>query len=253
MSESRQRRRRAIRALSYDYASGHRVPTHKHAEHQLVFAAAGVMTVSTPEGAWIVPPNRAVWVPAGVEHAIRMSGAVSMRTLYVPRRLAPTRGLPERCTVLEVSPLLREIVLAGVRRGGLDVSRDPRDANLFRVLLDELRSLPVRALHLPFPRDPRALRLAARLQAQPGERGRAHDLATGTGASARTIERLFRAETGMSLGTWRQQLRLARALEQLAAGESVTAVAIDAGYAGTSAFVSAFKTSFGQTPGRYFR
>jgi AraC-like DNA-binding protein len=251
MSRSRQKPPWAIRAFSYDYPSGHRVELHSHEEHQLVFAAAGVMTVQTPEGSWIVPPNRAVWVPAGVEHSIRMSGAVSMRTLYLPRPLG-ARGLPERCAVLEVSPLVRELVLAAVARGGLDVGRSREDANLFRVLLDSLRTLPVRAMHLPFPRDHRALRIANRLERQPGDMRAARDLVRGSGASPRTIERLFRSETGVSFGAWRHQLRLGRALELLARGESVTAVAIESGYAGTSAFVSAFKASFGRTPGRYF-
>jgi len=252
VSRSRQTPRRAVTALAHDYPSGHRVEVHTHEEHQLLFAATGVMTVHTPAGSWIVPPNRAVWVPAGVEHSIRMSGAVAMRTLYLATS-AKARGLPAHCTVLEISPLLREIVLAAVSRGGLDVERAAADANLFRVLLDELRALPTRAMHLPFPHDPRALRLAEGLERRPGDARPARDLARGTGASPRTMERLFQAETGMSLGAWRRQLRLGRALERLAAGESVTAVAIESGYAGTSAFVSAFKATFGRTPGRYFR
>ena len=247
MSRSRQP---AVRALSYDYPSGYRVPSHRHRKDQLVFAASGVMTVATPAGSWTVPPNRGVWVPARTTHAIRMSGAVAMRTLYVLPALAT--GLPRACRVLEVTPLLRELVLAAVARGGLD-ARVPEDARLFRVLLDELRTLPTRALHLPFPRDPRARRVAEELERCPGAAHPARDLARGSGASQRTIERVFRAETGMTFGAWRQQLRLGRALEKLAAGDSVTAVAFESGYAGVSAFVAAFKAAFGRTPGQYFR
>lgn len=249
MSGSRQRR---IRALAYDYPSGHRIAVHAHAEHQLVFAAAGVMTVQTPEGSWIVPPNRAVWVPAGVEHDIRMSGAVSMRTLYLPPALR-SPGLPRRCLVLEVTPLLREIVLAAVARGGLDPGRRGEDRHLLAVLVDEVRALPTRPMHVRVPHDERARRVATRVAREPGDGRPARALVAGSGASVRTIERLFRAETGMSLGAWRRQLRLGRALEMLAAGEPVTAVALESGYAGTSAFVSAFKACFGTTPGRYFR
>jgi AraC-like DNA-binding protein len=239
-----------IRVLSYDYPTGHRVEPHRHDEHQLLFASAGVMTVQTPEGSWIVPPHRGVWIPARMEHSIRMSGQVSMRTLYIPRALA--RTLPSSCRVLDVTPLVRELVLAAVARGGLDPSVRA-DVPLFRLLVDQLRALPTPAFHLPFPRDPRALRVAARLERQPGDPGSARDLARGSGASQRTIERAFRAETGMSFGAWRQQLRLGRALEQLAAGDSVTSVAMDSGYSSPSAFVAAFKATFGRTPGRYFR
>ena len=240
----------SIRVLSYDYPTGHRVEPHRHDEHQLLFAASGVMTVHTPAGSWIVPPHRGVWIPARMEHSIRMSGAVAMRTLYIPCALA--RNLPQSCRVLDVPPLLRELVLAAVARGGLDPAVRA-DANLFRLLVDQLRTLPIAAFHLPFPRDPRALRVANRLDREPGEPSSVHDLARGSGASQRTIERVFRAETGMSFGAWRQQLRLSRALEQLAAGDSVTAVAMDSGYSSASAFVAAFKATFGRTPGRYFR
>jgi AraC-like DNA-binding protein len=244
-------RRPSIRALSWDYPSGHRVVPHRHRAAQLVFASAGVMTVETPAGSWIVPPHRAVWVPAGTRHAIRMSGAVAMRTLYVPAALA--RPLPRSCGVLEVTPLVRELVLAAVARGGLDPATRA-DARLFHVLVDELRSLPTRAFHLPFPRDSRARRVADALARDPVAAARpARELARGSGASPRTLERVFRSETGMSFGTWRQQLRLGRALEQLATGDAVTTVAFDAGYAGVSAFVAAFKATFGRTPGRYFR
>ena len=215
-----------------------------------MFAASGVMTVETPAGCWIVPPNRGVWVPARTTHAIRMSGAVAMRTLYVPPALAT--ALPRACRVLDVTPLVRELVLAAVARGGLDL-HVPEAARLFRVLLDELRTLPTRAFHLPFPRDPRARRVAEAIEGRPGAGHPARELARGSGASQRTIERLFRVETGMSFGAWRQQLRLGRALEKLAAGDAVTAVAFESGYAGVSAFVAAFKATFGQTPGRYFR
>lgn len=247
MSETRQP---PIRAFAYDYRSGHRVEPHRHDEHQLLLASAGVMTVQTSDGSWIVPPHRGVWIPARMEHAIRMSGEVAMRTLYVPRMRA--RGLPRSCRVLDVSPLVRELVLAAVARGGLDPARGA-DRHFFRVLVDQLRALPTPAFHLPFPRDARALRVAARLEQRPGEAGSTRDLVRGSGASQRTIERAFRAETGMTLRAWRQQLRLGRALEQLAGGDSVTAVAIESGYSTPSAFVAAFKATFGRTPGRYFR
>ena len=239
-----------MRSLSYDYATGHRVPAHVHEWHQLVYAVRGVMTLSTAAGSWIVAPHRAVWVPADVEHAIRMSGDVSMRTLYIEPRAAPE--LPRDCRVVDVPPLLREVIVRTVVLGSLD-RRVAAQRNLLAVLLDEIRSLRSTGVQLPRPNDARARRLATRLEEAPSDRRTLAELARGSGASVRTLQRVFRAETGMSFGSWRQQLRLGHALQALAAGSSVTSVAFDAGYASVSAFVSAFRRTFGKPPARYRR
>src|SRR5690242_19023705 len=109
MSNSRHRSHGAIRVLAWDYAPSQHIASHAHVEHQLVYAATGVMTVSTPEAAWVVPPQRAVFIPGRIEHAIDIAGAVAMRTLYLSPRLGPS--LPDACKVLMVSPLLRELIL----------------------------------------------------------------------------------------------------------------------------------------------
>ena len=239
-----------MRSLSYDYASGHRVPEHVHDWHQLVYAVHGVMTLSTAAGAWIVPPHRGVWMPAGIEHAIRMSGQVSMRTLYIEPRVA--RDLPRDVRIVDVPPLLRELMLRAVELGSLD-RRVPEHRNLLAVLLDQIRTLRSTGVHLPWPRDTRARRIAERLEDESSEPRTLTALARHRGASARTLQRIFRAETGMTFGTWRQQLRLGHALQALGAGGSVTSVALDAGYASVSAFISAFRHTFGQPPARYLR
>jgi AraC-like DNA-binding protein len=248
------KRQSPVSSLAFDYPGGYVIPPHTHDWHQLVYASRGVMTIDTPDGAWVVPPHRGVWVPGGVVHAIQISGEVAMRTLYIDPRRA--RALPTACRVLEIAPLLREIILHAVERGGLD-RRVPSEARLARVMLDlvraALREGPSAALTLPEPRDPRAARLAALLRADPGTQRPLAALLRGVGASARTIERRFKIETGMTFGRWRQQLRLVHALRLLAAGTPVTAVALDVGYDSPSAFVSAFRRTFGATPGRYFR
>lgn len=253
MSRTRQTRSAvAVRTLSYDYPSGHFIRPHAHDRHQLVYAIDGVMTVQTPEGAWVVPAHRAVWIPSGVVHSIRISGRVSMRTLYLAARIG--RSLAGACYVLAVSPLLRELVLHAVAQGKLD-RRVPAEGRLIAVLLDQLAPLAVRrpsALSLPQPRDARAARVAQALLEQPGDRRSVAALVAGVGASPRTIERRFRAETGLSFGRWRQQLRLIESLRLLAAGQPVTAVALEVGYDSLSAFVSVFRRTFGTTPGRYF-
>ena len=249
MSNSRQEEPFLVRSLAMNYPSGRVLERHQHPWGQLVYAFEGVMRVDTADGIWVVPPLRAVWIPAGVAHAIAMSGRVAMRTLY----LAPDFGadLSGRCGVFAVPALLRELILHVVSIGALRADR-PEQRRLAELVLDQLRALPVAPLELPLPRDPRALRLALRLRDAPGERAPLDTIVRQCGASRRTLERLFCAETGLSLGRWRQQARLLSALDRLAHGDAVTQVALDVGYDSPSAFIATFASSFGTTPGKYY-
>jgi AraC-like DNA-binding protein len=233
-----------------EYADGHVIKTHSHPWHQLVYASRGVMTVRTPEGSWVVPIHRGVWVPARTRHSIQMSGAVSLRTLYLLPSLS--RSLPDRCRVVGISPLLRELILRIVELDALNLRR-PAHAHLVSVLLDHLHVMKSDAVHLPLPRDGRARKVAALLQQEPSDARSLVELSRLAGASKRTIERLFKLETGLGFGKWRQQLRLGHALRLLAAGDAVTTVAMNVGYDSISAFISAFRLTFGKTPGQYFR
>jgi AraC-like DNA-binding protein len=207
------------------------------------------MSVHTAQGTWVVPPHRAVWVPAGVTHQIEMSGSVLFQTLYLDPSLSSQ--LPRDCCSVNVSPLLRELILLAVSLGMLDRAI-PTQARLIGVLLDQLEVLPTIPLQLPLPRDRRALRVAAWLRENPESAESLKRLAKRGGGSVRTIERLFRTETGMTFGKWRQQLRLLRALTLLASGTPVTTAALDVGYDSTSAFIAMFKRALGTTPNRYF-
>jgi AraC-like DNA-binding protein len=189
-----------------------------------------------------------VWLPAGTRHAEEMHAPVSVRTLYFAPRLAKT--LPRACRVINISTLVRELILHVSRIGALDRTK-PTDAHLIAVLLDQLVSVSDIPLQLPMPRDPRALRLAAVLQERPDDSESVAALSRRVGASLRTMERLFLAETKMTVGEWRRRLRLLHGVRLLAGGASVTNVALDAGYSSTSAFIAAFKKVFGATPGRY--
>ena len=144
-----------VRSLAAGYLSGAILDRHSHDWVQLAYASEGVMSVQTDEGTWVVPPNRAVWIPAGVGHSIAMSGKVSMRTIYFLPTLVTT--FPHRCCVIEVSPLLRELILRAVALGPLsgDIAEHRR---LVEFMLDQLRVLPTLPLELPMPRDPRAAR-----------------------------------------------------------------------------------------------
>ena len=257
MSRTRQGSRRpsdaldkvTIRTLAVGYSSGYVIPAHAHDWHQLIYASEGVMSIHTAEGSWVVPSQRAVWVPAGVTHSIEMAGAVSMRTLYIrPRR---SLKLPVACRVMDVSPLLRELILHTVSLGMLDEGVASH-ARLVGVIKDQLHAVPEMPLQLPMPRDPRAQRVALRIRNAPDDNNTLAHASRDSGASVRTLERLFRTETGMTFGRWRQQVRLLHALRLLAGGQSVTSVALDVGYDSTSAFIAAFRSAFGVTPGRYF-
>jgi len=238
-----------IRALAWDYAPGEKLPDHHHDWAQLIFATRGVMSVHTQAGAWVVPAQRAVWVPANVRHRIDMSGAVTMRTLYLAPALEPLG--PRECTVLNVAPLLRELILHAVERSPLRADR-PAEARVIGMILDQLQELPAAPLAVPAPRDPRAQRAAEWLRRNPADGASLERIARRAGASKRTLERLFQRETGMSFGAWRQQVRLMQALELLAAGEPVTNVALAVGYESTSAFIARFREVLGTTPGRYY-
>jgi len=238
------------RSLAAGYQPGAVLERHSHDWVQLVYASEGVMSVHTDEGTWVVPPNRGVWIPARVGHSIAMSGRVSMRTIYFPPRMV--ESLPQRCCVIEVSPLLRELILRAVAMGPLR-SDVPEHRRLVEFMLDLLRILPTLPLELPMPRDSRALRVAIRIRDNPGERATLASLAKAAGASHRTLERVFEADTAMTIGRWRQQARLLLAVRMLAGGESVTATALEVGYDSTSAFIEAFASVLGATPGRYYK
>ncbi len=238
-----------VRSFAVRHPSGHVIAPHTHDWHQLIYASEGVMWVHTAQGDWVVPPNRAVWVPAGVEHGIEMAGTVLVQTLYFAAGI--TGAVPRRCCAVNVSPLLRELIRHTITLGTLD-RHVPARAHLIGFLVDQVSALPAIPLQLPLPSDERAQRAAAWLRAHPDDPGLIKQVAKRVAASPRTLERLFQKETGMTFGKWRQQLRLLHALRLLAAGRPVTAVALEVGYDSASAFIAMFRRTLGTTPRRYF-
>ena len=234
------------RALSTTYSGGYCLQPHTHPAHQLLFASSGAMTVTGDRTSWMIPPGRAVLIPAGVLHAIRMWGEVAMRSLYFPASVPVVAS--GTCRVISVSPLLRELILRVAALAALD-SRVEADARLMAVLMDELAMAEMQPLLLPLPSDARALAAADRVLSSPADGGTVDELARQCGLSARTLERLFRAETGMRFGLWRQKARLLESVRVLVESGSVTDAALDCGYSSVSAYIAAFKQTFGYTPG----
>lgn len=239
-----------VRSLSLRFESGSRIEKHDHEWAQLVFATQGTLAVETLTKHWLLPPYRCLWVPAQVRHSVETIGATAMHTLYLRPDCA--RTIADAICIKDVSPLLRELIVETTRLEMLDVAI-PYHAACLRLLLTQVNEARALQLALPLPRDPRASRVVERaLRALDGKETLAK-LVRGTGASARTIERLFRIETGLSFGRWRQQARLHHAVKRLSEGCDVTNVALECGYEGTSAFIAMFRRSLGSTPGRYFQ
>lgn len=239
----------AIRTLAYSVEAGHVIERHTHDWHQLIFASAGLLHVWTERGAWLVPPHWAIFVPAQTVHSIRFAAPSDLRTLYL--RPGWSESMPDDCAVIGVSPLLRELILRAVRETMLD-RRDPIEAALATLILDEFRQAGAPPFDLPQPVSPPLVRAAALIAADAAEASTSATLAHAVGLGIRTLERQFLAETGLTPGRWRRQHALLGALERLAAGAPIKQAAAAAGYATPSAFTAAFRATFGTTPARYF-
>lgn len=237
------------RSMACNYSSRHIIEPHRHGWHQLLYASAGSMTVHADRSSWMIPPGKAVFIPAGCSHSIRMWGEVAMRSLAFPLDVTGLALSGEECRVLSVTPLLRELILRVISVRALD-SRLPEDQRILAVLLDEMKRAAVEPLMLPLPLDPRASAVAHHVLGDPGGGETLDWLAHRYGAGRRTLERLFRLDTGMSFGLWRQKARMLDSVRLLSEGKSVTDAALGAGYASVSAFIAAFRNTFGCTPGR---
>src|SRR5437868_7277761 len=190
-----------VRTLAAEFADGSAIAPHTHTWGQLIYAAAGVLSVWTGQGSWVAPPHWAVWAPAGVAHGMRFTGAASLRTLY----LRPGLGsLALNSTVVTVSPLLRELILRAVETGMLD-ARVPAHAAIADLIVHELRTHSTPALDLPLPQSDLLRRVAEHLARTPEDPSGHAALAKRFAVGARTLERGFTAETGLSLGRWRRQ------------------------------------------------
>jgi AraC-like DNA-binding protein len=235
-----------LQPLARDYPKGHRVARHRHDRGQLIYARSGIMTVITADGTWVVPSQRALWVPAETDHEVVCGTAVSMRTLLIAAPAAAE--LPDACVVVHVPPLLRELILVAVEGEPPAQQRRHVDA----LILEGIRDGQVAPLHLPEPADARLRRITAAIAADPGDRRTLAEWARQAGASPRTLTRRFVDETGMTFQQWQRQARLLTALVRLAQAQAVTTVALDLGYDSPSAFIHAFRRALGSTPGRYF-
>jgi AraC-like DNA-binding protein/quercetin dioxygenase-like cupin family protein len=238
-----------VHLVARHYKKGVRLDPHMHREAQLVYAARGTMQVTTPKGRWLVPPDRAVWVPARLEHAIDVLADIDMRTLYFDlawlKREERSESLKSEF-VVKVSRLLHETILAL-----FDGRNDPgRTALLIGLAMLELHHAEDSTTFIPLPHEPRCRRAADIVLGDPTASHEIETLARTVGTSARTLSRLFSSETQLSFKSWCQRARIAAAIEKLSmeANVSVKQLASELGYASVPAFSHAFRQVTGKTP-----
>jgi AraC-like DNA-binding protein len=234
-----------------DFSEPESVHQHCHERHQLSYAISGVLHITTHAGEWVLPPSRALWIKAGVSHSSEVKRPAQIRTLYIDPAAYPFPGKSE-CLALEVTPLVRELILA-CAAFPWNRPADSAENRLGQCLVDQLQVLGSAPVNIPMPADMRALRVVEILQKDPGNKLSLRELALHAGASSRTIERIFKTQTMMSFRAWRTRYRLICAVERLAYGESIANVAFDVGYESASSFVYAFRCLFGTTPAKYFQ
>ncbi|MBB6123734.1 AraC family transcriptional regulator [Sphingobium subterraneum] len=238
---------RPIMGFSDEYAGGFVDPFHSHPRSQLSYAAAGVMSVVTETNSFMLPPQRAIWIPAGIKHEVHCRNPVSSYTLYIDPALDRQ---PTQCRVFEVSDLVKALIFE-VGHFPTSYDLEGREGRIARLLLEEIERMPSTPGELTMPRDPRLLRVCRALLDDPADQHDIDHWARVAGMGRRTFTRLFRQETGAGLAVWRQHVRLMAAISRLAIGQPITMVAFDVGYESPSAFTAMFHRVFGMPPSAY--
>lgn len=237
-----------ILAFPHDYPAGHTIPPHHHGRSQLLYVATGSIMANTTEGRWMVPPNYALWIPAGVEHAVSIFSSCAMKSVYIsPDAIL---GLAEKVCVLGLTPLALNLMDEAMQIPG-NVPSTPREHLLLELLIHEIPRLPEQPLGLPFPLEPKLAALCRRFLESPTAHATIDTWASELAMSRRTFTRTFARETGISFSVWRQRACLLAAVPRLSSGEPITIVALDLGYDSVSAFTTMFKRMLGTPPRSY--
>jgi AraC-like DNA-binding protein len=239
---------RPVVGIGNDFPASFELAEHHHRRGQFLYAASGVIAVGTPGGTWVAPPERAVWIPAGTPHSVRMVGAVQTRSVLIEPAMCT--AFPTSCRIVGVSALLRQLLVAAAEIP-TEYEEDGRDGLVMMLLVAEIGSAPTIPLAVPFPHDPALATLCHAYLERPHATASIDQWASALAMNRRTFTRLFRRETGMSFAEWRQQACIAVALPRLAAGEPITTIALDLGYDGPASFSTMFKRALGAPPSRY--
>ncbi|MDH5178132.1 MAG: helix-turn-helix transcriptional regulator [Gammaproteobacteria bacterium] len=228
----------------------HRVQPHSHQRGQLVYACSGHMQVTGPFGHWYVSPQQAVWIPTGYEHAIQANTAIHYRSLFIDPVLA--RRLPVHRRPVQIPALLRELIRTAAEFGA-EYTPDSAESRLITVMLDQVGGLQTAGFHVPLPVDRRLQVMVQCLLENPADERSLAEWAALTNVSPRTLERRIQSETGLGFRDWQQHLKVAKAVQLLQNGASVTTTALELGYAGLSAFSTMFRRITCSSPSRWLR
>jgi AraC-like DNA-binding protein len=226
------------------------VTAHSHARGQLLWATTGILSVTSNDTIWVVPPTHAVWIPSHIPHQVTSETDTQLRNLYIDPSY-PIRQKEKSILMLTMSPLLREVILKLTDRKACLTDRQIKHLGL--VAIDELEVLESFHNHIHSGQDPRLQRLINYIVQQPNQGLSLADLSKIAGASVRTIERLFKTETGMTYRQWRSRFKLMNSLALLTQGKTSTFVAHELGYKNVSSFIATFKAQFGVTPQEYIK
>jgi AraC-like DNA-binding protein len=227
--------------------SNDELPMHVHRKGQLVVALRGSVMCRSPTGWWIVPPNGAVWVPGGIPHSNHYSDDVKLYVIFIAPDAA---SLPAECRSFTITPLIRELIRSLVKLPP-EYPKDGVTSRLARVFLDQLSQLAPDDVFLPISDHHRLQQIASSLLSNPADRSTIAEWGNRHAMSERTLARLVLSETGMTFGRWRERLHIIIALQRLSTGSSVHAVSLELGYEGPNSFITMFKKTMGQSPGKY--
>lgn len=226
------------------------IPFHSHRKGQLILALHGGITTEVEQAMWMVPPHYAVWIPSHMVHSNRATAKAKLCFLFIePGYVA----MPQQCCTLKISPLLRELILHLASQKPSDTPYSPEIARVIQVIFDQMPDQPMASLQLPISANPKLRTMVEHLAQAPHENYTLAQWAKTLALSERTLARLIVKETGLNFRRWRQQLQLIISLQRLLEGDSVTQVAETLGYDSTTAFISMFKKSLGNTPARYLK
>jgi len=204
-----------VQRVSRTYPRGLYIEPHQHDWGQVLYAMSGVMWVETPHEALVVPPQRAVWLPPGVPHGIRVVSDLEMRNIYLRPALAKT--LEPGVQVFEVARLLRELIVNLV-------TEQDKDSEYYHALVGlallELKRAKRSLLKVPMPDDSdrRLMNVCQAVMIEPSIHVPFEQHAENAGASVRTLSRLFQGVLGMGFAEWRRQVQLATAVAEIIQG-----------------------------------
>jgi len=240
---------RPVVGLNDRYPAGYVDDFHSHDRAQMAYACSGVMSVVTDDSTFVLPPNRAIWIPAGVSHMVSCRGEVELNVLYIDPTLPDQ---PKACCVFDM-PLLARALIQEILTFAHEYDETGREGRIVRLLIEEIGRVPPVPLSAPMPRDRRLRRVCDQIVAEPGDQRDLDELAKLAGMGRRTFTRTFRDETGMAFAMWRQQIRLMAAISMLGEGQSITNIAYEVGYESPSSFTAMFHRVLGVAPSHYGR